>query len=91
MSNRARNNASLQLIYNDNKPAPLNVILWNEWNYDYRYNNNDYDYNTTNFVVSKKWNKNLSTYAGIDNIFNKKVDALYVDGRLWRVGAEYAF
>lgn len=91
LNNRARNNATLQFIYNDNKPNPFTATLWNEWNYDYRYNNADYDYSTTNFVVTKKWNKTFSTYAGLDNIFNKKVNDLYIDGRLWRIGMEMTF
>ncbi len=67
------------------------MTLWNEWNYDYRYDDVDYDYSSTNFVINKHWNKHLSSYFGINNIFNKEVDDLTVSGRSWRLGMEYSF
>ena len=91
LNNRAKNNATVQLTYSDNKPNPLTVTLWNEWNYDYRYDDVDYDYSSTNFVINKHWNKHLSSYFGINNIFNKEVDDLTVRGRSWRLGMEYSF
>jgi len=91
LNNRAKNNATVQLTYTDNKPNPLTVTLWNEWNYDYRYDDVDYDYSSTNFVINKHWNKHLSSYFGINNIFNKEVDDLTVSGRSWRLGMEYSF
>ena len=46
----------------------------------------NYTYNTLNFSINKKWGNGFSTFAGVDNILNKEVDDLYIDGRLWRVG-----
>ena len=42
-----------------------------------------------NFSFNKKLNEAFSVYGGVDNIFNKKIDAIYIDGRMWRVGAEW--
>ena len=91
LNNRARNTTTLQLIYDDHKDNGISAVLWDQFASDYRYNDEDYTYNTFNFSINKKWNKEFSTYAGIDNIFDKKVDDLYIDGRLWRVGAEWKF
>lgn len=91
LENRARNNGTIQLIYSDNAVNPLTATLWSEWNYDYRYDDKDYDYNTTNFVVNKHWNKTLSTYFGVNNIFDKNIDDLTVNGRTWRIGMEMTF
>lgn len=91
LNNRARNNGTVQLIYSDNKAKPLTATFWNEWNYDYRYDDQDYDYSTANFVVNKHWHKNLSTYLGVNNIFNKNIDDLTVNGRTWRLGMEMNF
>lgn len=89
LNNRARNTTTFQLIYDDHKEKGFSAILWDQFASDYRYNDKEYTYNTLNFSFNKKWSKDFSTYAGIDNIFNKKVDDLYIDGRLWRVGAEW--
>lgn len=89
LNNRAKNMSTVQLIYDDHKDDGISAVLWNQFSSDYRYNDKNYTYNTLNFSINKKWNKDFSTYAGIDNIFNKKVDDLYIDGRMWRVGAEW--
>jgi len=53
---------------------------------DYRYVGADYSYNTLNLTVNKKWNDKYNTYFGVDNILDKKIDELVVEGRLWRIG-----
>ena len=30
-------------------------------------------------------------YAGVDNIGDKKIGDIYLEGRIWRVGAEITF
>ena len=52
---------------------------------------NDYTYNTTNFVINKKFGEGNRIYAGVDNIFDKKINDINLEGRLWRVGAEWTF
>lgn len=91
LSQRAKNTTTFQLIYDDHKPTGISAVLWDEFASDFRYNSKDYTYNTLNFSFNKKWSPEFSTYAGIDNIFDKVVDDLYIDGRLWRVGAEWKF
>lgn len=89
LGNRAKNTTTFQLIYDDHQDDGISAVLWDQFASRYRYNSEDYTYNTLNFSINKKWNKDFSTYAGVDNIFNKKVDDLYIDGRMWRVGAEW--
>lgn len=49
-------------------------------------------YNTVNFIVDKEVNKNFRVYAGVDNIFDKDLgENLWLDGRMWRAGAEWTF
>ena len=52
---------------------------------------NQYTYNTTNFVINKKLGEGNRIYAGVDNIFDKKISDIDLEGRLWRVGAEWTF
>lgn len=89
LNNRAQNTTTFQLIYDDHKEDGISAVLWDQFASRYRYSDEDYTYNTLNFSINKKWTKDFSTYAGIDNILNKKVDDLYIDGRMWRVGAEW--
>lgn len=89
LNNRARNTTTFQLIYDDHKEDGFSAVLWDQFVNRYRFNNQDYTYNTLNFSMNKKWTNSFSTYAGIDNIFNKKIGDLYIDGRMWRVGAEW--
>lgn len=89
LGNRAKNTTTFQLIYDNHQDDGISAVLWDQFASRYRYNSEDYTYNTLNFSINKKWNKDFSTYAGVDNIFNKKVDDLYIDGRMWRVGAEW--
>lgn len=89
----ADNITTLQLDYDDNNDYGYSVSLWNQWfsnNYDGS-SKKAYTYNTTNFVVNKKLGEGNRIYAGVDNIFNTKIDAFNLDGRIWRVGAEWTF
>lgn len=90
LDGRARNTSTLQLIYDDkNKATGFSAVLWDQFAQDYRYDGEDYTYNTVNLSFNKHLNEAFSVYGGIDNIFNKKVDDLYIDGRMWRIGAEW--
>lgn len=51
----------------------------------------DHSINTFNFVVNKRWGDKYRAYAGIDNLFDKKITSMRYSGRLWRVGAEMTF
>lgn len=89
LNNRAKSISTLQLIYDNGQELSTSAVLWAQFARDYRYNNQDYSYNTLNFSINKKWTNDFSTFIGLDNILDKKVDALYIDGRMLRVGAEW--
>ena len=95
LNNRARNITSLQLAYDDHDPNGYSATLWSDWYNNYRYTvdkvPNDYTFNTTNFVLNKKLGEGCRIYAGVDNIFDKKISKINLDGRIWRVGAEWTF
>lgn len=104
LANRAQNQFSLRLNYNDNKAYPLNITLWNELNLNYRYEwlsgrntySKNYSYNTWNIAVNKQLDKNKNLYLGVDNIFNKQYRAttaepFEINGRIWRVGLNMNF
>lgn len=86
LENRAKYRGTMQLIYSEPKADPLSATLWNEWVRAYRYDQKDYNYSMLNFTVNKKWNESCSTYVGIDNILDKKVNDLNIDGMMWRFG-----
>ncbi|MDQ0202989.1 TonB-dependent receptor plug domain-containing protein [Pectinatus haikarae] len=51
----------------------------------------DYSYSTLNLTVNKKLGKGSRVYVGIDNMLDKHVDDLYINGRVWTMGAEFTF
>ncbi|MDO4179071.1 MAG: TonB-dependent receptor [Phascolarctobacterium sp.] len=61
----------------------------------YKYQN-DYTFNTVGLLVNKQFSNHLRVYGGVENIFNKKFtyDTFHsysIDGRTWRIGAEWTF
>lgn len=95
LTGRALNTGTVELSWTDAKKDPWTATLYNQWfqNYLTSANKESYSYSLTNFVVTKNIG-NLSLYAGIDNLFNKKFDAsdsIWTDGRIWRAGAEWKF
>lgn len=91
LNSRAKNTTTIQLLYDDHQEKGISAVLWDAFTDSYRYNDKDHSYNTLNFSLQKKWDKDVSTTFGLDNILNKKVDALFIDGRVWRVGVEVKF
>ncbi|MDR3348523.1 MAG: TonB-dependent receptor [Acidaminococcales bacterium] len=87
LTNRARNNTKLQLIYNDARRG-WGAIFWNEWLHDYWFGGKNYSYPTFNFSVNKKWQDGkYSAYFAVDNIADKKIlDVWMYQGRVWRLG-----
>ena len=97
LSNRPRSISTLQLIYDDHKSNGYSAVLWNSFTHKYGFEEarnrgassyNEYSFNTLNFSVNKKWNNGLSAYVGIDNLLNREVHDLYIDGRMYRIGME---
>lgn len=91
LGNRAENMTTLQLIYDDNNVNGYSAVLWQQWASNYRYSNADYDWTTTNFSVNKKFGEGNRIYAGVDNIFDKKISDINLDGMIWRAGVEFTF
>jgi outer membrane receptor for ferrienterochelin and colicins len=91
LDNRARNMTTLQLLYDDHDDWGYSAILWQQWANKYHYDDNDYNFTTTNFVLNKKFGEGNRVYAGIDNIFDKKINDIGLDGMIWRLGAEWTF
>lgn len=95
VSATADNISTLELNYDDNNINGYSAKLWNSWVSNYHYANENYDYNTLNFVVNKKFafddGRSGRVYAGVDNIGDKKIGDIYLEGRIWRVGAEITF
>lgn len=89
----ADNITTLQLAYDDHRAYGYNATLWEQWVHDYYESDSSqtYSYNTLNFVINKKYGDAVRLFAGVDNIFNKKIDAIYLDGRIWRTGIEFKF
>ena len=89
----ADNITTLQLAYDDHRAYRYNATLWEQWVHDYYESDSSqtYSYNTLNFVINKKYGDAVRLFAGVDNIFNKKIDAIYLDGRIWRTGIEFKF
>ena len=89
----ADNITTLQLAYDDHRAYGYNATLWELWVHDYYESDSSqtYSYNTLNFVINKKYGDAVRLFAGVDNIFNKKIDAIYLDGRIWRTGIEFKF
>lgn len=98
LTGRARHKASLQLSYDDPRHG-WNATLWQDWISGYRYAETigrrtvykNAALGLMNFVVTKKFNDQVSAYLGVDNIFNKESDALAYDGRIWRGGVRMTF
>lgn len=91
LDNRERNMTTLQLLYDDHDNWGYSAILWQQWANKYHYNDNDYNFTTTNFVLNKKFGEENRVYAGVDNIFDKKISDIGLDGMIWRLGAEWTF
>lgn len=91
LDNRARNMTTLQLLYDDHDDWGYSAILWQQWANKYHYDDNDYNFTTTNFVLNKKFGEGNRVYAGVDNIFDKKISDIGLDGMIWRLGAEWTF
>ncbi len=91
LEGRAKHNTRLSFTWDDHKKNNFTAMLWADFVRSYYYNSKNYNYTTLNLSLSKKLSDNLIVTAGIDNLTNKKVDDIYLFGRVWRVGAEWKF
>ena len=88
LEDRAKNRTTVQLQYNDSDKSGIQAVIWNEWVNKYRYSNADYDYNSFNVSINKKISDTVNGYIAVENIFDKKVTDLTIDGRIWRCGVK---
>ena len=88
LEDRAKNRTTVQLQYDDTENSGIHAVLWNEWVNQYRYSDEDYNYSTLNLSVNKKFNDTVSAYIAVENILDKDVDVLSINGRVWRCGVQ---
>lgn len=88
LEDRAKNRTALQLAYDDTDNSGIHAMIWNEWIHQYRYSDADYSYSTFNASIHKKFSSTVQGYAAVENIFDKKIDDLAIDGRQWRCGIQ---
>jgi outer membrane receptor for ferrienterochelin and colicins len=83
---RAKNSGTFQLRYDNNNKKGLSVMLWNSWVDHYRYVKRDWHYVIWNISLNKKWNRNVSSYISVNNIYDKKNATLDIYGKMIRAG-----
>lgn len=87
---RANDRVTVQLAYDDSKNSGVSGVLWNEWIGDYLVSDTEnYSYNTLNISLRKKFNNTVSGYVGLDNMLDKKIPSMHLDGRIWRAGVNF--
>lgn len=89
----ADNVTTLQFIYDDHKDTGWTGILYEQWLNKY-YDTDSakyYTYNTMGVTITRKFNKDTRAFFGLDNIFNKKINDIYLYGRAWTTGVEFKF
>lgn len=92
LTGRAKNTSTVQLMYDDNDDYGYNALLWAQMARSYQYDeNNNYNYHTFNFVVNKKLGEGNRIYFALDNIFDKEITDIGLDGKIWRAGFEMTF
>lgn len=103
LTNRARFTGVLQVGYDDHKDNGISAFLTDQMSYGqrvpdsyytkgtYSTSGEDHTYNLVNVLVTKKFNKNLRVYAGIDNLFDKNDLDAGIYGRMWKTGAVWNF
>lgn len=103
LTNRARFTGVLQVGYDDHKDNGISALLTDQMSYGqrvpdsyyttgtYSTSGEDHTYNLVNVLVTKKFNKNVRIYAGLDNVFDKNDIDAGIYGRMWKTGAVWNF
>ncbi|MBP2630473.1 MAG: putative TonB-dependent receptor protein [Firmicutes bacterium] len=91
LEGRAKDKISLQFQYDDVKASGISAVLWNEWVSDYYQDAANYSYQMLNLSVNKKFSDKYSMYFGLDNLLDKKVEDLNIEGLIWRTGMTVSF
>lgn len=92
LEDRAKQQGTVQLHYDNIRGNGISAVLWNEWKKDYLYSsssNINKTYSLWNISVNKKWHDNFSSYVGVENIFNKKDTELNLLGATVQAGMTF--
>lgn len=87
LPNRSRHTLIAALSYEGENPYGISGTLWSTLQKDYLSDEKNYTWNELNLSLQKHWGKYTLT-LGMYNILNRKIDALYQDGRAWFAGME---
>lgn len=90
---RAEEETGVQLRYDDHGVNPLQITLSGKYVKNYivsgRQGDVFFSYPTIDLGIHKTWNKQMSVYMGVDNLFNKKEEDLYIRGRSYRMTVDW--
>lgn len=86
----ADNLTTLAFTYDDHDDYGWSGILWDQLAYHYQDGTDSATFHTVNLAVTKKLG-GRRVFLGLDNLFDKKVSFLNLDGRMWRTGLEWTF
>ena len=89
LDNRSRHTLVGSISYDDHHSYGYTGKLWDSFHGDYHFDGKDYTYHAVNLSIQKHWGPSLLLTAGLYNMGNKKIDALYINGREWYLGMEY--
>lgn len=86
----ADNLTTIAFTYDDHDRYGWTAVLWDQLAYNYQTSTDKATFHTVNLAVTKKLGDGR-VFLGLDNLFNKKVDFINLDGRMWRTGFEWTF
>lgn len=86
----ADNLTTIAFTYDDHDRYGWTAVLWDQLAYNYQTSADKATFHTVNLAVTKKLGDGR-VFLGLDNLFDKKVDFINLDGRMWRTGFEWTF
>ncbi len=86
----ADNLTTIAFTYDDHDRYGWSAVLWDQFAYNYQTSTDKATFHTVSLTVTKKLGDGR-VFLGLDNLFNKKVDFINLDGRMWRTGFEWTF
>lgn len=89
LEGRARDRWQLALLYDDGHPYGWSGVFWNTWTNGYYFRSRDWSWSMLNLSLEKRWGMGKSLSFGIDNLWNRKENDLYLVGRSWHVAMRF--
>lgn len=86
----ADNLTTLAFTYDDRDRYGWTAVLYDQFAYHYQTSTDKATFHTVNLAVTKKLGSGR-VFLGLDNLLDKKVAFINLDGRLWRTGFEWTF